>query len=246
MEAIDAIVPYCERLVTGGEPLNTLSNAGFFLVSVYGFWLLHQDHKTRPSAGTNGKTRPTNNVISLYLLAALPAMIGFGSSAFHAKPTTLTHMLDIVPVCLFALLTLLIYLLGLNWGEKKITLVFIFWLGATALAAQWPEVLAHSLFYLPTVVVLAWVAYASAPPSKTLTAIATLFAAALFFRALDIPLCELEQHATHSISSPNQWAIPGSIGTHFLWHLLTTLASALCLRLVIPSDHKRAGLASNG
>lgn len=160
--------------------------------------------------------------MAMRLLIFLLMMIAVGSSLFHASPGHVTHMLDIVPVCLFSLLALWLCLARYNWSRKKTGALLVFWIAATAVASGWPEILAHSLFYLPTLVVLVYLAFALKPQRKTLALLAMVFATALLFRALDLPLCAL---------GDRPWA--GDVGTHFLWHGLTALACVLCLHLAL-------------
>lgn len=220
MEDLQVIVPYCERLASGGEPVNTLSNAGFVLVALYGLHLWRRS--SQPFKGPNKATIP--------LLLVLCLLIGTGSALFHANPSPLTHLLDIVPVCLFALLALWLCLSRYQWPRHKSVALFVIWILTTAVAAQWPEVLAHSLFYLPTLLVLVYLVFALRPQRTQLALLAMAFGSALTFRALDLPLCELEQSQQ---SVPALAGIAGHTGTHFLWHVLTALACVLCLQLVL-------------
>lgn len=225
------IVPYCERLATGSEPVNTLSNAGFVLVVVYGIYLWRQQ-STAAAIAPTGTTLPASTVriqlprAAIYGLLMLPLMIAAGSALFHAMPGHITHLLDIVPVCLFALLAFWLCLTRYQWPYWKITGLLVLWIATTAIAAGWPEVLAHSLFYLPTLIVLVYLAIALKPQRSRSTLLALTFGCALLFRAIDLPICALGEN-----TGSNTWA--GNLGTHFLWHLLTAVACILCLQLVL-------------
>ncbi len=226
-EDLQAIVPYCERLATGAESINTISNAGFVLAALYG-WYLWKGNSNSP---VNQKNKP-----AVMLLLLLCLLIGSGSTLFHAIPSHLTHLLDIVPVCLFALLALWLCLSRYHWPREKSVCVLGVFIAATALAAQWPQVLAHSLFYLPTLLVLAYLAIALKPQRERLALLTLIFASALTFRALDLPLCDLAQSQQ---TFPALAGTAGQTGTHFLWHVLTALACVLCLQLVIAPVAKK-------
>jgi len=194
----------------------------------------------------------------LLVLCALPALIGVGSALFHATPSRLTHMLDIIPVCLFALGSLSLLLVNKGWSGRQIAVTLSVWIGATVIAAQWPQVLAHSLFYLPTVLVLLFLSlvftpnvasishrYCSGHEKRLLTLSATAFAAALFFRATDLPSCiPWSENSSLQVPEPTQspefyTGVAGSLGTHFLWHLLTALVCFLITALLIAASKAR-------
>jgi len=235
-EIAQAIVPYCERLTGGHETVNTISNAGFVVVFFYGLWLYRRHHQRTVPTRTDGHGEtPANNTstgtihkLLEYTLLLLPLLIGIGSALFHAHPTHLTHALDIVPVCLFAMIALWLTLQADGWSHRATALVFVTWIVLTAIAAQWPELLAHSLFYLPTLAVLVVLAIMAVGNQRQMTLLAITFGAALFFRALDLVVCPLE-----NINTTEALGIPGKtfVGTHFLWHLLTALACVICLHL---------------
>ena len=164
------------------------------------------------------------------IVVMLPAVIGIGSSFFHASPSTITHMLDLVPICLFVIMTTAIFLVLRGSSGLTIAALLLIWVVATGIAAQWPEVLAHSLFYLPTVGLLLFLSAtvkgtdANHSTQRRLLLLASLtFTTALIFRALDLQICDL--HTAGNFA-------PDQIGTHTIWHLLTAITSVLCLRLL--------------
>ena len=249
-QVINTIVPYCERLSNGDEPFNTITNTAFLLVAAYNWYRLRQ---IKPElAGSGLAASKTRFNLMIFVSCALPAMIGIGSALFHATPSTLTHMLDIVPVCLFALGSLLLLLSNKAWPVRSISMLMVMWLSATAIAAQWPEVLAHSLFYLPTVLVLLFLALVFNPAAashslrkcsrqekRLLILSATTFTTALLFRATDLPSCIPWSQANSSLAPPASselfTGVAGTLGTHFLWHLLTALVCYLIAGLLIAS-----------
>jgi len=201
----------------------------------------------------------------LLVLCVLPALIGVGSALFHARPSPLTHMLDIIPVCLFAIGSFSLLLINKGWPSRHIAITLFVWIGATAIAAQWPQVLAHSLFYLPTVLVLLFLSLVFTPSvasssqrycsrqEKRLLAFSTIaFATALLFRATDLPSCS-PWSAISSSQVPEPTHVPdffagiaGSLGTHFLWHLLTALVCCLITALLIAGFENRTKLQRVG
>jgi len=219
------IVPYCERLSNGMEPLNTASNLAFLLAVAYSLptWL-------RLNSSKHPVPMPQTLRHAMNIVVMLPVFIGIGSSFFHATPTTITHMLDLGPICLFVILTTVIFLALSNRSPATIAILLLVWITTTAIAAQWPEVLAHSLFYLPTVGLLFFLlasvkgSDANHSTQRRLLLLASLtFTTALIFRALDLQICNLQTAGNFA---------PGQTGTHTIWHLLTAVTSAICLRLL--------------
>ena len=84
---------YCERLAPGllGEPFNTVTNLAFLLAAWLG-WRRAGQHRDQR------------------LLAALLGAIGVGSTLFHAFATATTQWLDVLPIGLFQLCFLGLYL----------------------------------------------------------------------------------------------------------------------------------------
>ncbi len=87
MEIMDA---YCERVGPGllAEPLNAVSNVSFLLAALAA-WVL----ATRTGALSAG----------VRVLIAIGASVGIGSILWHTYPTSLTLILDIVPILIFVM-----------------------------------------------------------------------------------------------------------------------------------------------
>src|SRR5918997_2965246 len=79
---------YCERVGMGvlAEPLNAFSNVSF-LLAAWAAWVL---------ARRVGVTS-----VGVWALIALGASVGVGSILWHTVPTMLTLLLDIVPILVF-------------------------------------------------------------------------------------------------------------------------------------------------
>jgi hypothetical protein len=201
---------YCERTggATGtiqdffGEPLNTLSNIAFLLAAALAW---------RRYRGT-GRTDP--------LLAGLIAtcfVIGIGSFAFHAYPTRITLLMDVLPIQIFILGYLALVLrrfLGLGvLAAAAGTAVFL--AASFALVRMvGPGTLWGGIGYVPALAALLMLGtvLARRPEVRSVDAgyallqAALIFAVSLAFRTLDRPLCEV-------------WPI----GLHPLWHLLNAV-----------------------
>ena len=87
---------YCERLGPGmwAEPLNVISNLSFFVAA----WLLWRYARKNRMKDTGG-----------YMLIALIAVIGVGSTLFHTFANRLTEWMDVIPIMLFQLALLWLY-----------------------------------------------------------------------------------------------------------------------------------------
>lgn len=189
---------YCERLGPGlwAEPLNALSNAGFF-------WFAWKLFSHSESSGPRLAPR-------LRLLAALIALVGAASLAFHLFATRWAHILDVGFIGLFNLAYLVMFLRVLaQWPRAQALAAAAGFLLLDRTAAVWlpADLLGGSGFYLPaTATLAALTVYAPriAPAAGRMMLAATLvLLVALAARTADRMLCEL-------------WPW----GTHFVWHLL--------------------------
>lgn len=192
------LLVYCERLGPGlwAEPLNALSNAGFFWCA----WMLH-----REAARTEANARQ-----ALHLLAALVALVGIGSLSFHTLATRWANWLDMGFIALFNVVFVALFLrVVARWPVAGALAGAAGFVLIDRVGTAWlpPGLLSGSGFYLPALATLiALTAYALhiAPAAgRRMAGAALLFVVALAVRTLDRSLCEL-------------WPW----GTHFVWHLL--------------------------
>jgi hypothetical protein len=197
---LEVINLYCERLEPGlwAEPLNAVTN-GAFLVAA---WRLQ-----RLAHRGDGSDR------GVLVLAALALAIGIGSSIFHTFATGWALAADVVPILLFQLLFLLLYLrrqVGL--GAAPAAGLCLAFLLACLAGRSAPALLNGSLAYAPTLAVLALLAWHQlhSRQSGLLLAATGLFSLSLLLRSLDNALCPL-------------WPI----GTHLFWHLLNAAVLVL-------------------
>ncbi len=208
MASPELISSYCERRGPGpfDEPLNTITNLAFILAATHA-WNLAARHRIHA-----GEIR---------LLILLSATIGVGSAIFHACPAPWTRLMDLVPILLFQLCFLWLYLRRCA-GIRSITAAVLLsaYLVCSVLLSRAPPWLNGSVLYAPTIAAMAGLAafhYCSGQPDRWLMAIAAVvFCAALTFRTIDQIACPY---------------IP--CGTHFLWHLLNGLVVSLAMRVMI-------------
>ena len=200
-EAVDL---YCERLDAGfwAEPVNALTNLAFVLAA----WLVWR--RARRLGALSSETK---------LLAGMIALIGIGSFLFHTFATGWAEWADVLPILLFELAYLYLYLRRIA-GMRPAAAA-----GMTALylpvglaSGGFPNLLNGSLSYAPALVVLFALGlyhYASQKKARRmLLAAAALFFVSLTFRTTDMAVCP---------SFP--------LGTHFIWHLLNALTLYLLM-----------------
>jgi len=151
----------------------------------------------------------------------LVAMIGVGSALFHSFATEWARLLDVIPIFLYQLAFLWLYMKRVARLESfyRVLLLAGFLL-VSLYALSIKGVLNGSVMYLPAIVsVMMVVVYhyfsKRVEPMLGLYAL-VVFAASLFFRTIDAALCQV-------------WPL----GTHFLWHLLNGLLLYLTSRIII-------------
>ena len=201
---------YCERVGPGllAEPLNAVSNISF-LLAAWAAWVLAK-RTGALSAGVRA-------------LIALAASVGIGSFLWHTYPTSLTLILDVVPILIFIIWYIWLYARNVI-GMRSIFAVgcVAAFLLATFVAIQYSEILHGALVYVPSLMVpLVFGVFHTRERRVarfTLLAAAGVFVAALFFRTIDNEVCPV---------------LP--IGTHFLWHILIGLVTYLVMRSLILS-----------
>jgi hypothetical protein len=234
---------YCERGTDPGlwaEPLNVISNAGYFLAALI-FWQLVL---WRPR-----EERSADH----YLLVALGFLIGFGSLAFHLYADKGTEIADVVPIALFMLVYLGFALNRFLFVPPGWTVLLVIgfavlaavaaqvqcWEGGIGLAgtdvAGAKPCLNGSVGYLPALAALIIVGLAlierhhRAAPYVAWAAV--IFAVSIIFRSVDMAFCD-------------QVLIDGrEVGTHFIWHLLNAVVLFLLLRASLEAGPVAAGPA---
>ncbi|MEK7214890.1 MAG: ceramidase domain-containing protein [Chloroflexota bacterium] len=203
---------YCERLDVGlwAEPFNALSNLAFLFAAWAAWHSARQPDSVRPPGG-------------LMLLIGLIASIGAGSGLFHTFSTPWARVLDIVPIFVFQLSTIWVYLRRVaGVGMARSGFAVAAFLVATMAARQFPDLLNGSFHYLPAFGVLFGLGvhhYRRGLEERSTLLVATgVFAVALAARTVDQAACP---------------SIP--VGTHFVWHVLTAATTYLVIKALIPS-----------
>ena len=201
---------YCERMGPGlwAEPLNFLTNAAFI-----GAALLAYKDACRLNAV---QKQP------LVVLVVLLGAIGVGSALFHSFATQWAQALDVLPIQLYIVATLYLWLRDAELFSLKRRCSAIVGLlilsGFFALSVP-PEIVNGSQGYLGVLVFMGWLAWRQ---QRTLVGgreflWATLaFALSLSFRMVDLGVCPV-------------WPL----GTHFLWHLCNAWVCYLPLRAYV-------------
>ena len=194
---------YCERVVAGAEPLNALSNLGFFIAAWFVWRLAGRSHELRVG-GT--------------LLAISIAAVGAGSTAFHVMGTPAARYLDIAPIVLFQLLFVGLYASRVRHvGNASLAAALCAFVIACWLGDGSAVVPSGSLSYAPAVGLglgFGWYRRGlERGGASDLRLAAAVFLLALIFRSLDASLCSLFPY-----------------GTHFAWHLLVPCALYLGVR----------------
>ena len=201
---------YCERVGMGllAEPLNAVSNVSF-LLAAWAAWVVAK-RTGALSAGVRA-------------LIAIGASVGIGSILWHTYPTMLTLILDSVPILIFIMWYIWLYVRNVVGVRPPFAVASAAaFLLATLLAFPFAGVLHGAFVYTPGLVVTLVLGLLHARERRvarfTLLAAAGVYLAALFFRTIDNEVCPV---------------LP--IGTHFLWHILIGLVTYLAMRTLILS-----------
>ena len=199
---------YCERCGPGllDEPINASTNVAFF-IAAWSAWLLAK-HRQRLSTG-------------IWMLIGLVVSVGTGSGLWHTFATPWAEALDRIPILMFQLVFLWLYIRGImGLGRHLAAAIIAGFILIGFLATLLPPILNSSLIYAPAFLVLVALGIYHYQRCKherlILIAAAGVFLFALVFRSIDL------------IVGPY---FP--IGTHFLWHILNGLNVYLAMRSLI-------------
>lgn len=209
MDLLRQLDIYCERTDASlwSEPLNALTNLAFFAAAWFGW---REAARAARAGGTAWDLR---------LLAALAAIVGAGSLAFHTVAQVWAAWADGLAILAFIYVWIARYLrrvAGLRaWGIAAGLIVY-FLLDKLAGTLFPPDVLNGSGRYLAAALSLAGLAIYARPrfpdAARWLLAAAAVFVVSLAFRTVDLMICG---------------AFPA--GTHFLWHLLNGAVLAMAI-----------------
>ena len=229
---------YCERGTSEAlwaEPINVISNAGFFLAALI-FWQLLL---WRP---------PEKRSADHYLFVALVFAICFGSIAFHVYADQASALADVIPIGVFMLVYLgfalnrflnvppgwTVFLVVLFAGLTAAATQIHCWDGGVGFASAAPDgakvCMNGSVGYLPALGALIVVSmllmerrHKAAPYVLAATLI---FMVSILLRSLDMAYCS-------SIVVEGR-----DTGTHFIWHLLNALVLFLLMRASLETETK--------
>jgi hypothetical protein len=184
---------YCERTDPGfwSEPLNAASNAAFLVAAA----LIVRHSRRRGAVPPDAR-----------LLAALVALVGAGSFAFHTFATVWAGWLDGIFILAFIYVFLARFLARVpGWDWKGIAAGLAgYWLFSRAVTMPFREgALNGSFTYLPALLMLvglaAWAGHRQHPAAARLALGAGVFAVSLVFRTLDLELCDVWPAGTHAV-----------------------------------------------
>ena len=223
MEVFDE---YCERVGFSllAEPINALSNLAF-IVAAWAAWRLAKRTDTLPTG--------------VRVLIALAGSTAIGSMLWHTFANTLSLYLDVIPIALFMVVFLWLYVRNVMGKSVAFAALSI---GAFFVSAVLVQPIGDAIHgapsYLPGLLVVLvlglYHAIQNKPERFTLLAGAGTYFTALFFRTIDNELCHYM-----------------TIGTHWIWHMLIALVTYLAMRSLILSlaskDHptEREALAAS-
>jgi hypothetical protein len=210
---------YCERTAPGlfNEPFNAASNLAFFAAAIIATRGTRRDPQARSDT-------------FLWVLIALVAVIGTGSTAFHMFANRWSLIADVAPITAFIygfFLYAMRRFVALSWLWSLAATVLFFAASFVFASAVPAGALNGSVSYLPAFIGLVGLgAYLFAqkfPAGRWLIAAAAVFLVSLTFRTIDLMVCT---------------CLPS--GTHWAWHGLNAVVLFLALTSAI-----RFG-ASNG
>jgi len=187
---------YCERINPGlwAEPINFGSNIAFF-IAAWAIWQL-------------ADRQQVSNYPGILMLISLTGAIAIGSSLFHLFATQWAYWLDVIPILLFQLCYLWLYLRQIIKLNQVLTMLSVAgFFGVFLTFRQFQDLLNGSMVYFPAFLVLLTLGIYHFQQSKQerfmLLSAAGVFLVSLTFRTIDQVICPYF-----------------SLGTHFLWHLL--------------------------
>lgn len=193
------------------EPLNLVSNFSFIFAAI-----VHIRQYLDPNMGNK---RP-HKYLYLYLII-LVFTIGVGSSLFHSFATRWAMLADVIPIGVYLVSYLPIYMMVCGDFKPQHTVMLISYFAiVTLIGAQVPSTLANgSQNYFGALITLASLGVLSKIREHTgyffLLKASGILCFSLFFRAIDEFICPI---------------LP--MGTHFLWHLCNGLVLYQSLHFV--------------
>lgn len=197
---------YCERTDASfwSEPINFLTNLAF-LIAAFMIWRqIRQRHLSHD---------PVLRTLTVFLF-----LIGVGSGIFHSVATVWAEFADVLPISIFVLVFLYFWprqIIGLSLAKNWLVFLSFFVCSGLMMALFSGIDVGGSQGYFGVILYL--IAFAihqkwKRPNSGTawLAIAALVFAVSLFFRTIDLWICNF---------------LP--LGTHFIWHCLNAVVCYL-------------------
>lgn len=204
MSLLRSVDIYCERIDESlwSEPVNALTNAGFFLAA----WMLHREiARLRQSGAVMAP--------SLVALPPLLALIGLCSLLFHTLATLWAGLADSLAILLYGCVFLYAFLRHVAALPGYVSLLAAIAFAVTSYLAPQalpPGFLNQSGAYFPYLAgllgIAAWLRAMRRPAFTAFAVGIAVFCASLALRTVDPVVCA---------------RFP--LGTHFAWHLLNGL-----------------------
>jgi hypothetical protein len=200
------------------EPLNTATNLGFLLAAI----LIYKLYRKNPDFA--GK-----NIWDVRILNILIIFIGLASFSFHTMPNFYTEIADTAFIVIFIMVYFTSAMFRVaNLTKYQVTIAMMAFLFTTnSLVKYFPNALNDSVAYLSSMGALILIALylnikrRAAATSFMLASI--LGMVSLFFRVVDIEVCD---------------KLP--TGTHFIWHLCNSLLLYILMKQLLRSINRRA------
>lgn len=169
---------------------------------------------------TNLKLGTLYKIITLLILT-----IGIGSAAWHSARTPFAHAMDFLPIFAFFLVYLYQLVKRLTTNKYLPTLATIGFLALQIVVSiMFPSVLNGSVRHVVNLLLLSGLLYVLKSQGKLIKYFVWMFIGylvAVVFRSLDNVVCSYF-----------------SIGTHFLWHILTASVVYFAFRSLVSIDRK--------
>ncbi|MEM6690006.1 MAG: hypothetical protein AAF664_11305 [Planctomycetota bacterium] len=157
-------------------------------------------------AATLVARRQTLQSASIWIMFSIGWLIGTGSFLFHTIPSRLTMALDVVPIAVF-MTGYMFWVCRVVYDFRRGACFAIVGVVVAVSFGLLPfrEPFNGSLFYLPAMLTFSVVALTgNSQLKKRMSFVAVCFTIAVMLRSID-------------------WIVPWSLGTHFGWHMLTSM-----------------------
>jgi hypothetical protein len=208
---------YCERTQDGlgGEPVNAMSNIGFFIAA---FLLLRLYRTQKTLFGT---------MPDVVILIWLTVAVGTGSLIFHTVATMWSALFDIIPIAFFIFFYLYVFSRTILRFRMRGAWVMFLLLAVFNITYKYYVFRAMDGYvsYIPTFFFLALLTLhlliQRHPASMQIFAATALALLSLYCRTIDRSICG---------------ELP--IGTHFLWHGINAMVMYILVKAII-TQHVR-------